>query len=104
MELSLFEKLPVVHLLKNYLTLYGTRSFITVLKKLSTGPYPEPEQFSPYHLIRFLSGPFQYYSPIYVLVFLVVSFLLPFPPKSYMHSYYLTLVLYALPISSSLTW
>jgi hypothetical protein len=35
----------------------------------STGPYPEPDQSSPYHPIL---------SPTYVLVFIVVSFLLAF--------------------------
>jgi hypothetical protein len=37
-------------------------------------------------------------------VFLVVSFLLAFPPISYMHSSSPPLVLHALSISSSLTW
>jgi hypothetical protein len=38
------------------------------------------------------------------LVFLVVSFLLAFPPISYMHCSSPPFVLYALPISSSLTY
>jgi hypothetical protein len=38
------------------------------------------------------------------LVFSVVSFLLAFPPISYMHSCSPTFMLHALPISSSLTW
>jgi hypothetical protein len=38
------------------------------------------------------------------LVFLVVSFLLVFPPIFYMYSSSLPFVLHALPISSSLTW
>jgi hypothetical protein len=38
------------------------------------------------------------------LVFPVVSFLLNFPPISYMHSSSPPFVLHALPISSSLTW
>jgi hypothetical protein len=37
-------------------------------------------------------------------VFLVVSFLLAFPPISYMHSPSPPFVLHALPISSSFTW
>jgi hypothetical protein len=32
----------------------------------STGPYPEPGEFSPYHRILFLLDPFQYYPPAYV--------------------------------------
>jgi hypothetical protein len=39
-----------------------------------------------------------------VLVFLVTSFILVFPPISYMHSSSPTFVLHALPMSSSLTW
>jgi hypothetical protein len=39
---------------------------------------------------------------IYVLVFLLVSFLLAFPPISYMHSSSPQFVLHALPISSGL--
>jgi hypothetical protein len=39
----------------------------------STGPYPEPDQLSPYHPIIILSTP-------YVLAFPVVSFLLAFWP------------------------
>jgi hypothetical protein len=38
------------------------------------------------------------------LVFLVVSFLLAFPPDSYTHSSSPPFMLHALPISSSLTW
>jgi hypothetical protein len=41
--------------------------------------------------------------PTYVLVFPVVSFLLDFPPISYMHSASPPFVLHALPISSFLT-
>jgi hypothetical protein len=40
----------------------------------------------------------------HVLVFLKVSFLLAFPPITYMHSTSNPFVLHALPISSSLTW
>jgi hypothetical protein len=42
--------------------------------------------------------------PTYVLVFLVVSFLLTFPPISYVHSSSPPFVLHSLPISPSLTW
>jgi hypothetical protein len=43
---------------------------------LATGPYPEPDESSPYDPILFLQDPL-----ICVQVFLVVSFLLAFPPK-----------------------
>jgi hypothetical protein len=55
---------------------------------MSTGPYPEPEQSNPYHPILLLYNPFYHYPPTYVLIFIVVSFLLAFQPKSYMHSSY----------------
>jgi hypothetical protein len=55
-------------------------------QKPSTVPYPEPDQSSPYHPILALSDPMYYYTPTYVLVLLVDSFLLAFPPISYMHS------------------
>jgi hypothetical protein len=32
----------------------------------STGPYPEPDQSGPYHLILRLQDSFQYYPPSYV--------------------------------------
>jgi hypothetical protein len=41
---------------------------------------------------------------LYIFVFLVVSFLLAFPPISYMHSSSPPFVLHALPISSFFTW
>jgi hypothetical protein len=48
------------------------------------GPYPQPEQSIKYHTTLSLSEPLEYYPLTYVLVFLVISFLLAFPP--YMHS------------------
>jgi hypothetical protein len=50
------------------------------------------------------TNPLQYYAPTHILVFLVVSFLLAFPPKSYMHSSSPPFMLYIMPISCSLTW
>jgi hypothetical protein len=43
---------------------------------------------------------FSIWPPTYILVFLVVSYLLAFPPVSYMHSSFPPLVLHALPIHS----
>jgi hypothetical protein len=44
-------------------------------------------QMNPVHTIQsYLSNIYFYYSPTYVLVFLVASFLLAFPSKSYMNS------------------
>jgi hypothetical protein len=56
-------------------------------QELSTCCYPEPDQSSPYHPIPPLQDPSQYYPPTYVLVFLVVSFPLAFPPIIYTRSY-----------------
>jgi hypothetical protein len=47
----------------------------------STGPYLQPDKSTPYHPILSLYCP-----PTHVLVFLVVSFLLAFPPIFYMDS------------------
>jgi hypothetical protein len=63
-------------------------------------------QIDPVHTIpSYLSKIHFLYCPLtYVLVFLVVPFLLAFPPISYMHCSSPPFVLHALPISSSLTW
>jgi hypothetical protein len=62
-----------------------------------TGPYPK--QIDPVHTIpSYISKS----PPIYVLVFLVVFFLLAFPPIFYMDYSSPPFVLHALPISSSL--
>jgi hypothetical protein len=47
-------------------------------QELSACPYPEPDQSIPYHPIPPLQDP-----PTYVLVFLVVSCPLAFPPTTY---------------------
>jgi hypothetical protein len=49
-------------------------------KELSTCPYPEPDLSSIYHPIQPVQDPSYYFPPIYVLIFLVVSFPLAFPP------------------------
>jgi hypothetical protein len=61
----------------------------------SIGPYPEPDKSNPHHPILSIQDPSQYYSPTYVLVFLVVSFLLVLPPVTYtrsLHSCYIPVV------------
>ena len=78
-------KLSVVQLLKNFPTSYETRRFITVF----TRALPLVlilSQINPLHktssyLLRKI-----HFNIIYILIFLVVSFLLLFPPISYMHS------------------
>jgi hypothetical protein len=49
----------------------------------STGPYPEPDQSSPYNPIP---SSILILSTTYVLVFLVVSFILAFPPIAYIRT------------------
>jgi hypothetical protein len=90
---ALLEKPPVLQLLKNFPAFNGTRRFITVVPILS--------QINPVYTSP--SYPLYDYPHTYVLVFLVVSFLLAFPPISYIHSASPPFVLHALPISSSLT-
>jgi hypothetical protein len=51
---GVLEKPPVAQLLKNCLTFYGTRRFISMSQEPIAGPYPEPDEWSPYHLILFL--------------------------------------------------
>jgi hypothetical protein len=58
----------------------GPEGSIPNSQELSTCPYPEPDQFSPHHPILLIQDPSSYYPPTYVLVFLVVSFPLAFPP------------------------
>jgi hypothetical protein len=48
---ALLEKLPVVQLLKNFPTFLGTRSSSPCSQEPYTGPYPEPDRFSPYYPI-----------------------------------------------------
>jgi hypothetical protein len=52
----------------------------------SSGTYPELDQCSPHHPILSLYNPFQHYLLNYILDFLVFSFLLVYPPKSYLRS------------------
>jgi hypothetical protein len=51
-------------------------------QELSTCPYPEPDQSSPHHPMPPPQDPSEYYPTTYVLVFLVVSFPLAFPPTA----------------------
>jgi hypothetical protein len=70
-------------------------------QELSTCPYPESDQSSAHHPIPPLQDPSEYYSITYVLVFLVASFPLAFPPTTYTRSSSPPFVLHAPPISSS---
>jgi hypothetical protein len=70
----------------------------------ATGPYPESDESSPHLPTLVLLGPFWYYSPIYALVFQVVSSLKVFRQKFYMHLSSFPCVLRALSIVSSFIW
>jgi hypothetical protein len=85
--------------LDSFPAFYGTRRFSTEF----TCPYPEPDQTSPHHPIPPLQDPSSYYPITYVLVFLVASFPLPFPPITYSRSSSPPFLLHAPPISSSST-
>jgi hypothetical protein len=65
-------------------------------QELSTCSYPEPDQSSPHHPIPPLQDP-----PTYVLVFVVVSFPLNFPPVTYTRSSSPPFMLHNPPILSS---
>jgi hypothetical protein len=54
----LLERPPVVQLLKQLPAFRGTRSLITMFTRALTGPYPEPDQSSPYDSILSLKHPF----------------------------------------------
>jgi hypothetical protein len=50
--MAFLEKLLVVQLLRNFPTFYEIDRFITMFKRApSTGPYPQPDEPSPFHPI-----------------------------------------------------
>jgi hypothetical protein len=49
-----------------------TESSLSHSRESSTGPYPKPDQSSPYHLILSVEDPSKYDPPTCVLVLLVV--------------------------------
>jgi hypothetical protein len=73
-------------------------------QELSTCPCPKPHQSSPHHPIISFQYPSYYYPPTNVLDFLMVAFLLAFPPINYVYAFIFSpFVLHAPPISSTLT-
>jgi hypothetical protein len=76
----------------------GTLRFITMLVPIQS--QISPAHTTPSNLYKIQLN--AYYPPTTGLVFLVVSFLLAFPPISYIHSSSPPFVLHALPISFSL--
>jgi hypothetical protein len=65
------------------------RRFIAAFTGALHHPYPEPGQSSLTHPISPLQDASSYYSPIYVLVLLVVYFPLTFLPIALTHSCYM---------------
>jgi hypothetical protein len=95
---ALLEKLPIVQLLKNFPAFYATRSFITVFTKAlhrSLSP-ARSIQSIPSHRVSLKI----HFSIVHSLGLPSGSFLLVFPPISYMQSSS-PFMLHALPISSS---
>jgi hypothetical protein len=80
-----------VQLLKNFPAFYGTRRFITVFTRALH--WSLLSQIDPVH-----TTPSYLRSILILLAFLVGSFLLAFPPMSYMHSSSHPFVLHAIPI------
>jgi hypothetical protein len=68
-----------------HISCLSTGPSVMCSQEFATGPYPEPDESSPYYPILFLQDPFLYYLTTYVWVFLIVSFLLALPKKSYIH-------------------
>jgi hypothetical protein len=80
-SLALPEKLQIVQPFKNFPAFYGTRRFIATFTRAFHWSLSWARSIqSPYHPVLSLQNLFSYYPPTYVLVFLVVSFLLAFPP------------------------
>ena len=101
---ALLEPPPILQLLKNFPTFYGTRRFITMFTRalhLSLS-LDRSIQSIPSHSVS-LKSILILFTHL-VVVFPVVFFLPAFPPISYMHSSSPPFVLHALLNSSSLTW
>jgi hypothetical protein len=86
-EQILLDKPPVAQSLKNFQIFYGTQRFITMFTKaihwfLSSARSIQAIAPPPSSLRSILI----YYPPTYVYIFLVVSFILTFPPKFYILS------------------
>jgi hypothetical protein len=82
---ALLEKSPIVQLLKNFPAFYRTRMFITASTRALHWSLSWARSISiPSHHISLRSILILFTH--YVLVFPVISFLLAFPPISYMHS------------------
>jgi hypothetical protein len=99
---ALFEKPPILKLLKNFAAFYGTRRFITVFTRALHCPYPEPDQSNPSHPISLRS-----ILMLFTLLFLgLPSSLVPsgFPTNILCACLLSPFVLHVLPVSYSLTW
>jgi hypothetical protein len=54
-------------------------------QEIAAGPYPQPDESSPYHLLLFVKDSFKYYLSTYAYVFFMVFILLASPLKLCMH-------------------
>jgi hypothetical protein len=101
---ALLEKPPIVQLLKYFPAFNRTWRVVTMFTRALYWSIScaTSIQSIPPHPISLRS--ILILSTTYVLLLLVVSFLLAFPPISYIYSCSLPFVLHALPILSSLWW
>ena len=79
--------------------IFGTRTFISAFTRARHLSLSLARSIQTMPLFQFLEDTFEYYLPIYVRVFQVVSFSQVSPSKTDMHLPHLSYVPHALPIS-----
>jgi hypothetical protein len=68
---------------RNFQSITEPKGWLLCSRQPVTSPYPESDESSPHSHILLLWNPVQYYHSIYVLLFLVVTFLQVFLPRVY---------------------
>jgi hypothetical protein len=93
---ALLEKLSVAQLLMNIPTFHGTWMYVSMFARVRHRFLLEARLIRPTPSHHGSLWSILYHPPIYFYVFLVVSFFLAFPSKSFMHSFFPPCVLHAL--------